>query len=306
MSPNRGRRGGYLYQAFGLHISACLPCPELLPSQQPPDVTITYGRVSEGLEAPLPDGSGYQALPGKFLLKIKDIGSFLVLNGNEIIIDRAPQASDNDVRLFLLGSVLGALLHQRGLLPLHGSAIRLADGSAAVFMGNSGVGKSTLAAGFRRRGYAVAADDVSLIYAGDEGAPLLQPAFPELKLWADAAAKIGEDAQVLPRARTVLEKYSLCFHEQFNWTPLPVRRLYILEATEAEDLEIIRLQGMEKLEALSQNTYRLIFLAGMDQKRAHFQLCAALGGQAVISRVKRPAQSFRLEELLDLLERDFG
>ncbi len=177
---------------------SCLPCPELLPSNQPPDVTITYGQVPEGLTAPLPAriavtsrrrayfSSRYRISPDTWLK-----------NGKEIIIDRAPQADDTDVRLFLLGSVMGALMHQRGRLPLHGSAIRLPDGTAAIFMGPSGVGKSTLAAAFRQRGYVVAADDISLIFTGDDGAPLLQPAYPELKLWAEAAAKIGEDAQTL-------------------------------------------------------------------------------------------------------------
>ena len=170
-----------------------------------------------------------------------------------------PRPNDTDVRLFLLGSVMGALMHQRGRLPLHGSAIRLPDGTAAIFMGPSGVGKSTLAAAFRQRGYVVAADDISLIFTGDDGVPLLQPAYPELKLWAEAAAKIGEDAQTLPRARTQLEKYSLCFHHQFDATPLPLRRLYLLETTEDENFEIIRLQGMEKMAVLTAKYLSSVF-----------------------------------------------
>ena len=158
-------RKDYIYQAFGLQILSCLPCPELLPSSQPPDVTITYGRVPEGLTEPFPEKFCYQTAPGLFLLKIPNIARYLVKNGKEIIIDRAPQANDTDVRLFLLGSVMGALIHQRGGLPLHGSAIRLPDGTAAIFMGLSGVGKSTLAAAFHQRGYEVAADDVSLIFS---------------------------------------------------------------------------------------------------------------------------------------------
>jgi hypothetical protein len=295
----------YFYQAFGLQLRACLPCPELLPGNQPPDVTIIYGKVPEALEAPLAEGQWYQSAAGLLLLNIPDIAKYLVKNGKEIIIDRAPQANDNDVRLFLLGSVMGALMHQRGLLPLHGSAIRLADGTAAIFMGQSGVGKSTLAAAFRQRGYVVAADDVSLIFSRADGSPLLQPAYPELKLWAEAAAKIGEDADVLPRARTLLEKYSLCFHDHFDATPLPVRLLYILETNEDERFEVTRLQGMEKLEGLLHNTYRLLFIDDIDQRRLHFQLCVSLGSKIIMSRVQRPRQTFRLNELVELLERDF-
>lgn len=297
---------GYVYQAFGLQIRVCFPCPELLPSSQPPEVTVTYGPVPEALEGPSLEGSWYQSAPGLFLLKIKDIARYLVRNGEEIIIERAPQANDTEVRLYLLGSGMGALMHQRGQLPLHGSAIRLADGTAAVFLGSSGIGKSTLAAAFRQRGYAVVADDISLIFAGDDEIPWLQPAYPELKLWAEAAARIGEDAFALPRARTLLEKYSLCFHDQFDWAPLPVSRLYVLETTDSEHFEITRLRGMEKLEALSQNTYRLYFLNGMGQKQSHFQLCTTLGSKATISRVKRPRQRYLLEGLVNILERDLG
>jgi hypothetical protein len=298
-------QAGCSYQAFGLHILTCLPCPELLPSNQPPDVTISYGLVPEGLTGPLPEGCGYQVTPDLFLLKIPDIATYLVKRGREIIIDRAPQAEDNDVRLFLLGSVMGALLHQRGWLPLHGSAIRLPDGTAAIFLGPSGVGKSTLAAAFRQRGYAVAADDISLVFSGNNGTPLLLPAFPELKLWSEAAAKIGEDAQTLPRARTLLEKYSLCFHDQFDGTPLPVRLIYILEAAEDEHFTMARLQGVEKLEGLLHNTYRLLFLDAIEQKRSHFQLCATLGSKIVLSRVTRPQQTFQLDELVEFIKRDF-
>ena len=297
---------GYVYQAFGLHIRTCFPCPELLPSSQPPEVTVAYGPVPEALAGPSPEGSWNQSAPGLFLLKIKDIAKYLVRNGKEIFIDRAPQASDTEVRLYLLGSVMGALMHQRGRLPLHGSAIRLADGTAAVFLGPSGIGKSTLAAAFRQRGYAVAADDVSLIFTGEDGRPWLQPAYPELKLWAEAAANIGEDAHALPRARTLLEKYSLCFHDQFDWTPLPLSRVYLLETTDNEHFEITRLRGMEKLEALSQNTYRLYFLNGMGQKQSHFRICTALGSKATISRVLRPGQLYLLDDLVNILEGDLG
>ena len=146
----------------------------------------------------------------------------------------------------------------------------------------------------------------ALSSADDDGLPWLQPAYPELKLWAEAAAKIGKDTQTLARARTRLEKYSLCFHNQFDAAPLPLRCLYLLETTEDEDFEIIRLQGMEKMAVLTQNTYRRFFLNGMEQKLAHFQLCAVLGRHSKMVRVRRPKNSFRLDQLMDLLERDFG
>ncbi len=306
MNPAAGGLPGHTYRAFGLHIRSCLPCPELVPIDRSPDVTVRYGPVPDSLESPTSKGVCYQASPGKFLLRLKEIAGYLVLDGREIIVEPARGAADDDIRLFLLGSVLGALLHQRGLLPLHGSAVRLGDGSAAVFAGCSGVGKSTLAAALRRRGYPVVADDLSVVRTRDDGVSALQPAYPELRLWADAAAKVGEAVDTLPKSRAKLEKYSLCFHERFDDRPLPVRRFYVLETGNTPDFRIARLKGTEKMEVLSEHTFRKHFVNALGQTPAHFRHCAALASNAVFSRVTRPKGAFLLDNLVSLLEKDFA
>ncbi len=58
---------------------------------------------------------------------------------------------DDDVRLFLLGSVMGAVLHYRGVTPLHGNGF-VHEGGAVLVLGNMGVGKSTLAAALVKKG----------------------------------------------------------------------------------------------------------------------------------------------------------
>ena len=99
-----------------------------------------------------PGGQGvlYQSAPRQFLLKISRVARYLVSDGNEIIVDPEPDADLSAIRLFLFGSAFGALLHQRGILPLHGSAIVTSRG-AVVFAGVSGSGKSALACAFHRQ-----------------------------------------------------------------------------------------------------------------------------------------------------------
>src|SRR6185436_17962029 len=63
------------------------------------------------------------------------------------------------VGFHLVRSVTGAVLQQRGLLPLHASALLLGAGAIAL-LGPSRAGKSTLAAALARRGHPVLADDV--------------------------------------------------------------------------------------------------------------------------------------------------
>ena len=157
---HNGLNGAVTYKAFGLTVSSSMPCPELLPGAGEPDVTVTYGDVPRDLAGAKGRGVCYQAAPGELLLRVDGVAQFLVRGGSEIIIDRHPAASDDDVRLFLLGSAFGALLHQRGILALHGSTVKVGDG-CVVFLGRSGMGKSTLATILARRGYPCLGDDVA-------------------------------------------------------------------------------------------------------------------------------------------------
>ena len=65
-------------------------------------------------------------------LVIPEAGSFAVRGGREIIVDALPEVPDRNLRLFLLGSAMGLLLHQRGLLPLHANAVSLGGRTIAV------------------------------------------------------------------------------------------------------------------------------------------------------------------------------
>jgi hypothetical protein len=107
-------------------------------------------------------------------------------------------APDDEV---LLGPVLLLALALGGVFCLHASAVAAPDGRGAVaFAGCSGAGKSTLAAAFgpRRLG-----DDVLPVALDLEGAPVVLPRFPQLKL--DPATQPGAGApESLPLVAVLL------------------------------------------------------------------------------------------------------
>ena len=117
-------------------------------------------------------------------------------NGSEITIEPTKDATSEELQLFLIGSVFGALIHQRGMLPIHGSAV-LFKGKAVVFTGVSGAGKSTLAMGLAQRGYSVLADDISVITKRADNTPVLYPGYPQMKLWGDSLDKLGKNSDDL-------------------------------------------------------------------------------------------------------------
>jgi hypothetical protein len=228
-----------------------------------------------------------------------------VQNGSRITITPDNGAKDEDIILFLMGSVIGALLHQRNILTLHAGAIEV-NGKSVIFAGPSGVGKSTLTAGFHRRGHPFLADDVCAVILHNDAQSVI-PGFPRLKLWADVLKKLDTDKNVLKSVRwsVRLEKYFLPV-ENIRQQPVPVHSVFVLETTNTDRMEITVLKGGQKIDPIIDNTYRLRFLKGLGRETDHFKQCAAVAAKAAVYRAVYPSKRFLLDELMDMLESRFS
>jgi hypothetical protein len=293
------------FRAFGLTFASALPLPELLPAEagSVADVDIRYGPVPPELPGVLARGVRYQSAPGALRLRVDGVADYLVRDGRTITIARQPQAVDDDVRVFLLGSAFGALLQQRGDLVLHGSAVEW-QGEAVAFVGRSGTGKSTLASAFRRRGHAVLTDDVCVVRPDAGGRMCAHPGFPQAKLWLDSLKQLEFDPAGLRRIRGKLEKRAVPLADAFRDEPRRLRKLYVLRSHNRDELKIAPLSGPAKFTALKNQTFRFGFLAAIDAKAAHFQHAMRLAQQAELSAVTRGDDLARLDELVAALEAD--
>lgn len=297
----------YDHRAFGLTIRSCLPLPELLPAEPDavPDVEIVYANVPTELPDALARGVRFQAGKDKLLLIVDGVARYLVEQGRKISIARDPAADDDDVRVFLLASVFGALLHQRQDLVLHGSAIEW-NGEAVVFMGHSGVGKSTLASAFRKKGHAVLTDDLCVVRPGADGRMMAHPGFPQTKLWLDSLKQLDLSPDGLRRIRTKLEKRAVPLSEDFAARPLAIRKVYLLRPHNKPELKLNSIEGPPKFLALKNHTYRFGFLAAIEGKAGHFQYAMKLAQQVPLAVAIRPSGSFQLDELVALIEEDLN
>lgn len=89
---------------------------------------------------------------------------------------------------FLFGTALSYVLIERGIEPLHGTAIHCGN-TAIALIGACGRGKSTLAAAFLRQGFSLLTDDV-LVLTRNREEWIVQPSLGRLKLFPDARNSI--------------------------------------------------------------------------------------------------------------------
>lgn len=293
----------FIYKAFGLIISSEFEIPEFLSFSGEPEVFLKFGEVPDQLNSPQFEGVRFQASLNQFLLKIDHIAHYFVVDGKNIQVKTLEGSNISEVRLFLLGSVFGALLHQRGLLPMHGSSLCI-NGKAYIFSGVSGAGKSTLAAGLVSHGYKLLSDDISVVALSENQSPIVYAGYPQMKLWADSLEKLGMDPEQHTRVRSQLNKHQLQVEQSFSQEALSLGGIYILQSHNFEDILLESLKGIEKFNALKNNTYRLNFIKGLGNAQTHFRHISAVAMNCPVRRITRPSKGFSLELLLDLIEED--
>ena len=281
--------GGAQYDLFGLRIRSQVLLSDLMEATEPAavDVEIMVGPVPE---AP-PGAEGVWGLTRSgdgAVLTVDGVARYAVDGGTRIRMDPLPGASPRNLRLYLLGSAFGALLHQRGLLPIHANAIRIGDGAAA-FMGRSGAGKSTLAGAFLDRGFTLLADDVCVATLDDPRRPMAQPGLPRLRLWRDAVEASGRDVSDFEIAFEGHEKFVVPTHAGQSREAVPLTRIYLLgELPDGETgQEIRRLTGVEALQALMANIYRGHYLPLLGGSARNLKQCLAVIAAVPVFAVRR-------------------
>jgi hypothetical protein len=292
------------YLAYGLSIDSELSLPELLAATEtasPADVFIRFGAIDAVKRQSAKQLGPYLwANPTGLWLEVPGVAHFQVENGCDIRIAPSPGVDEDSVRVFLLGSALGALLFQRGYLVLHGNAIQIGD-ACMICVGPSGAGKSTLAAGFWQRGYPVLADDVVPINAQSQALP----GFPRIKLWQDVADQLKIDTQPLRRIRPDMQKFNQPV-EAPQPAPLPVRWIYHLNSHLNDDVKLDSVRGMDRFQVLHYNTYRRRYLAGMSLQPEHLRLSSQLASQVRLARLTRPRARFSLDDMVERILQDIA
>jgi hypothetical protein len=302
---NSYRIGPFLYVTELLlpELPAAMPGP----GEQP--VNIRLGATPAALSAPLATAESYEANDTEFLLRLPGIANYYVRDGVEIVISRAAGAPELDVRSYLMGNLFAVLCHQRGLLPLHASAIAT-PGGAVAFLGASGAGKSSIAAFLARRGHRIVADDICLV---DPAAPRdrrVLPMAPWLKLWSATLDAMGESSQGLSRIFSDDEKYRYMLQQPE--APTPLAELILLDRVEDQSVGNAGDQAAASFEALApvhalhavlDFTYQSWLVRATGRIDRYFLRCGQALDGVRVTRMRRPWGFEAMDATLEALER---
>jgi hypothetical protein len=295
-----------MYRAFGLVIASNLPLPELEAAdpRSASQVQIRLQKIDRS--PPHPDRSIYDYGETEQFLHWPTVGSFLIRGANEILIDAAPEASEGLLRLPLLGPVMALLLHGRGNLVLHSSAVSI-GGRVVAFVGDKGAGKSTTTAAAVEKGHSLFTDDLLAVsFAGPR--PVAAPGFPSVKLVSDCADLFSlQGAQGLAAPVENFPKQLRRLNSGFANEVSEVATIYVLER--GDRAEVVPYERGEALNAVMRFAYVPLFDGkpwDAQETRRHLSQCAALASTVRIARLITPSDLGRLGEIITCVENDLS
>jgi hypothetical protein len=291
-------KGMFMYSAYGLRIKSFMPLPELLLTAESEwDISIDIGSTGCIPVEALSKQWYLKITPTQAVVYLPDLVTFRVCEGVRILIDAAPNADEAIIRSYLVGMVMGILLYQRGRVVLHASAVEV-EGSAVAFMGNSGQGKSSLAAALQSHGHRLCNDDVTPVNL-DGDVAIAYPGFPQLKLTSESAAALGYNPDSLFELNALEEKRGYRVRDTFTQTPIPLQCVYVLE--QGDDMQVSSpLNPSDALMELVHQTWPTRL--GQPGGAHHFLQCCELVKRVPFYRLHRPDNLSRLPELAQFVK----
>ena len=284
------------YYGFGLLISSEIEFPELLPSEsRDAEVSIFFGKVPaqiSGISITSPNFS-YTIGEEELLFTVTDIVRYHASNGNNIIVEvLSTTEEERTIRLYVLATVMAAILLQRQRLPLHASAI-IKDGMLILLSGDSGAGKSTLLAELIKSGYQVFSDDIVVLKKDLlTGGILANASYPMIKLWNDSIEKLDHVyfSDKSFKVRHDLDKYGFFFHSIFRTGSFPVSKILLLKKGSQEGFLMKEQKHTEAFTAIFKQVYRPMLIQSNKHRLLCFTIISELAKSCTFMEITRPME----------------
>lgn len=211
----------------------------------------------------------------------------------------APGTDEDSAQAMFEGCIRPVLGNHRGDLFLHGSSAAR-DGRAAIFLGTSQSGKTTLVSALTKAGFSFLSEDVIELVPHDSGYAVV-PQTPTLNLFADSARYfLGREDQSLADG----EKLGITLDDEFAVArePCPLAAIFLLGPGRAKRAEARALGGKEALARMMPHGF-LLDVEDRESVSAHFDRLARLAGALDCFELDYPREYSALPEAIEVIDR---
>lgn len=267
------------------------------------DVKIEITDIKKEVEAPLYSDNFFNLNQTEFSMNVESVGSYYASNGDFISLVFNPEATSANVELYLNGSIFGAILHQRKIMPLHGSCF-VYNNKGIMLCGESGAGKSSLTASFVLSGNEFLTDDVTPILTINNQA-FIWTISDRIKLWKDSLNQLNQKQEGLHQIDPETEKYYYPLSSHKESTHM-LHHIFLIGIHEQSTIDFQEVEGAEKVIALRREIYRLEYMQGMPENEAsYFENLVQISKNIKITRLMRPKE-IPIEQTRQQIENHLG
>lgn len=290
----------YYYRVYGLNIESTIEVEELetIDSDCQIDVKLSYGKVNDELRTLIEKGQCAKYDKQNMWFDIKDVAIYHIYNGDTVVIEPYENSSFKQIKLYILGSVMGMVLIQKNRVAIHGGGIVI-NGKGCVFTGEKGAGKSTITTALRKKGYKFIADDVCSI---DSDNFKIHHGFPYQKLCEDAMTKLGYDIDKFQpfRGDLNINKYMVPAFHEFTKEDVKLDAIFELSVGDVDEVQIEEVLGAEKMNKLIDNIFRIEMVkysGGMEP--FYFKKCLDIAKNTKLYKMTRPKDGFSVNNQIE-------
>lgn len=292
------------YRSAGLVIESDFELPGLVEyhiGSKPTDLRYVHAlREPHPPVAPTMRGSNWSSDESSFHLTVPDVAVFDVSVDGTVKV--WPKANEQrDIAAYLVGSVLGIALHFRKIVTIHASAVQVGEG-AVLFCGDSGAGKSTMAAAFQRNGFCVLSDDLCALEISDASV-VTHSDGRKLKLWQDTIGALGLHSSKGDPVQKRIDKFFVD-SKTVSEAILPVCAVFELVSTEGQGgPRTLELSLADAAAMIRRNAYRPFLVQHLNDEILYFETAVALLRQAGLYKLERPFEYDEIDKVVQAVTR---
>jgi len=204
-----------------------------------------------------------------YVVDVKGVGRFQISNRGHLVRHKRYSSENKILENFIVGNIQPLLLTLRGHTVLHANVVLIGT-KAVALMGPSGFGKTSLSISLLMKGCKILSDDLCQL-GHYRRKCVVKPYLPYISV-------ANENPFIDILGKTIYEgpikRWIKLNRGFFQRSPAPITVLYSLRR--GKRLHIETLHGARAVQALVENSYKLVSIFDIEKLRAEMQTLAGL------------------------------